>query len=113
MKRVIFKLLACTMLMTLSLSVLAAKIESIEEAYELPARSVIAMSAGEEGALIFAPCDGCKDLRIKTDALTRFFINGKPVSRSEFRPALRKSSGDVYLFVSTRSGKISRIKLDD
>ena len=91
----------------------AGKLESAEHAYELPAAEVITISQSQDGSLVFKPCESCKAVRAKLGAETRFVINDEPVSRAEFRPAMRKSSGWVYIFVSIETGKVRKIELDE
>ncbi len=113
MKSSMHRLLLATAALLLAIPALAAKLESVEAAYEVPASSVLMMSADKNGFVIFRTCPSCSEMRVNTSAETKLSINREPVSLKVFRPALRKSRGDVYIFVSTRTGKVTRIELDE
>ena len=113
MNIVMIRTLIFTALLTLPMAATAAKLESAEHAYELPAAEVVTISPNRDGALVFKPCESCKAVRAMLSAETQFVINEEPVTRQVFRPAMRKSSGWVYVFISIETGKVRKIELDE
>lgn len=113
MKYTLIKSILLLGMATLTLPALAARFESIETAYEVPASDVTLLPAGKNGTLVFKPCETCADSKVRLSPTTRFVVNRKPVSKQEFRPALRKSKGLVYVFVLNASNEIARIELDE
>ena len=102
---------ACLLMLCMNTN--AARVEAVEDAYELPASNVLAVSEKDKGEFVFKSCDSCAASRLKMTASTYFEINREAVSRSIFWAAVRRSKGDVYLFVEISTGNVSRVKLDE
>lgn len=112
MNRSYFLTAVATSLLILCGNSNAALVKALEDAYELPASHVLSVSDKDKGDLVFKRCSSCEATRAKMTASTYFEVNRRQVSKAAFWSAVRRSKGNVYLFVDIKTGNVSRVKLD-
>lgn len=82
----------------------------LEEALELHAKQVRFSLAGA-GSISVRECRECSPTRLPLMAETVYFANGDRITRERFAE-LSRLGGAVYVFYSTDTGKVTRMRLD-
>jgi hypothetical protein len=110
-------LIAALLLGTVQTAAAYRVIEAVENAYELSLTN-IEMPLSAEGSVNFRTCAGCRTNVRRVTAETRYFLNKRELSYSEFVTAVKdiraRNGADstlVALFYNLQSELVTRITL--